>query len=60
MNYNFKKLNTKVLSFDPVDDIDKIIFNHYIMRNENKNRLTKELENCQFKMTITIILMKDI
>ena len=52
MSYNFKKLNTKVLSFDPVDDIDKIIFNHYIMRKENKNRITKKLEDGQFKMTI--------
>ena len=52
MNYNFKKLNTKVLSFDPVNDIEKILFNHYIMRLENKNRLTKKLEDGQFKMTI--------
>ena len=59
MNYNFKKLNTKVLSFDPVNEVDKIIFNHYIMRKENKNRLTKELENGQFKMTVRTV-MKDL
>ena len=63
MNYNFKKLNTKVLSFDPVDDIDKIIFNHYIMRKENKNRITKKLEDGQFKiygiMTLEVDLVSE-
>ena len=56
MIYNFKKLNSKVLSFDPIKDIDKIRFNHYIMRKENKNRLTGELENGKFKMTIRTVM----
>ena len=56
MIYNFKKLNSKVLSFDPIKDIDKIKFNHYIMRKENKNRLTGELENGKFKMTIRTVM----
>lgn len=59
MIYNFKKLNSKVLSFDPINDIEKIRFNHYIMRKENKNRLTGELENGKFKMTIGTV-MKDL
>ena len=56
MIYNFKKLNSKVLSFDPIKDIDKIKFNHYIMIKENKNRLTGELENGKFKMTIRTVM----
>ena len=52
MSYNFKMLNSKVLQFDDIKDINKIRFNHYIMRKENKNRLTKELPPGQFKMTI--------
>ena len=43
MNYNFKMLNSKVLTFDPIKDIEKIRFNHYIMRKENKNRLSGSL-----------------
>jgi len=56
MSYNFKKLNSKVLSFDPIKDIEKIRFNHYIMRKENKNRLTGEFENGKFKMTIGTVM----
>lgn len=56
MNYNFKMLNSKVLVFDPIKDIDKIRFNHYIMRKENKNRLSGELKLGQFKMTIKTVM----
>ena len=59
MSYNFKKLNSKVLSFDPIKDIERVRFNHYIMRKENKNRLTKELEDGKFKMSIRTV-MKDL
>lgn len=56
MNYNFKMLNSKVLIFDPIKDIEKIRFNHYIMRKENKNRLSGELKFGQFKMTIKTVM----
>ena len=56
MNYNFKMLNSKVLTFDPIKDIEKIRFNHYIMRKENKNRLIRELKLGQFKMTIKTVM----
>ena len=56
MNYNFKMLNSKVLTFDPIKDIEKIRFNHYIMRKENKNRLSGEFKLGQFKMTIKTVM----
>ena len=48
--------SSKVLSFNPIKDIDKIRFNHYITRKKNKNRLTGELENGKFKMTIRTVM----
>lgn len=53
MAYCFNKMNSKVLKFDVLKDIDKIRFNHYIMRKENINRLIKDLPDGQFSLTIS-------
>lgn len=52
MNNGFYKLNSVVLGFDIVSDINKIRFNHYIMRKENIQRLQGTLPRGQFYMTL--------
>ncbi|MGO0904363.1 conserved phage C-terminal domain-containing protein [Clostridioides difficile] len=52
MNNGFYKLNSVVLGFDIVSDINKIRFNHYIMRKENIQRLQGTLPRGQFYMTV--------
>lgn len=52
MNNGFYKLNSVVLGFDITSDINKIRFNHYIMRKENIQRLQCTLPRGQFYMTV--------
>lgn len=52
MNNGFYKLNSVVLGFDIASDINKIRFNHYIMRKENIQRLQGTLPRGQFYMTV--------
>lgn len=52
MNNGFYKLNSVVLGFDIRNDINKIRFNHYIMRRENVQRLQGTLPRGQFYMTV--------
>lgn len=52
MNNGFYKLNSVVLGFDIASDINKIRFNHYIMRKENIQRLQATLPRGQFYMTV--------
>lgn len=52
MNNGFYKLNSVVLGFDITNDINKIRFNHYIMRKENIQRLQGTLPRGQFYMTV--------
>ncbi|MCC0686615.1 MULTISPECIES: conserved phage C-terminal domain-containing protein [unclassified Clostridioides] len=52
MNNGFYKLNSVVLGFDIRNDINKIRFNHYIMRKENVQRLQGTLPRGQFYMTV--------
>lgn len=55
MGYSFYKINSKILKFDIKKDYEKIIFNHYIIRKENINRLNEDLENGQFKLSINSV-----
>ncbi len=59
MGYCFNKMNTKVLKFDVDKDIDRIRFNHYIMRKENLNRIKNEFPKNQFSLTVSTV-MKDL
>lgn len=52
MNNGFYKLNSAVLNFDIKSDVNKIRFNHYIMRKENIQRLQGTLPRGQFYMTV--------
>ncbi|MBY2478948.1 conserved phage C-terminal domain-containing protein [Clostridioides difficile] len=52
MSNGFYKLNSVVLGFDIKNDINKIRFNHYIMRKENIQRLQGTLPMGQFYMTV--------
>lgn len=49
----YSKLNIRVLRFNPIKDVDKIIFNHYIMRRVNANNIYKKLETGYFTFTIS-------
>ncbi|MDK2562950.1 conserved phage C-terminal domain-containing protein [Romboutsia sedimentorum] len=59
MGYCFNKMNTKVLKFDIDKDIDRIRFNHYVMRRENLNRIKNEFPKNQFSLTVSTV-MKDL
>ena len=48
----FYQLNNEVLKFDIKKDLDKIIFNQYIIRRENLQRTKKDLKRGQFYLTI--------
>jgi len=48
----FYKINNEVLKFKVVKDIDKIIFNHYLMQKENFQRITGDLPKGQFKICV--------
>lgn len=52
MSNGFYKLNSAVLGFDIKNDINKIRFNHYIMRKENIQRFQGTLPRGQFYMTV--------
>lgn len=52
MSNGFYKLNSVVLGFDIKNDINKIRFNHYIMRKENIQRFQGTLPMGQFYMTV--------
>lgn len=55
MGYGYIKTNVNAMKFDCVKDKDKIIFNHYIMRRENLNRIQNKLPIGQFNMTISSV-----
>ena len=57
MGYGYIKTNINAMKFDCVKDKDKIIFNHYIMRRENLNRIQNKLPIGQFNMTISSVSM---
>ncbi|MCC0647941.1 conserved phage C-terminal domain-containing protein [Clostridioides sp. ZZV15-6598] len=52
MNNGFYQLNSAVLYFNERSDVNKIRFNHYIMRKENIQRLRGTLPRGQFMMTV--------
>ncbi|MDX5681148.1 hypothetical protein SIK45_18195, partial [Clostridioides difficile] len=52
MNEGEYKLKSVVLNFDSKKEVNKIRFNHYIMRKENIQRLQGTLPNGQFYMTV--------
>lgn len=51
----FNKINSKVLKFDTFKEIEKIKFNHYIMRKENINRLKGEFSKGQFSLSVSLV-----
>lgn len=53
MGYGYIKTNINVMKFDYIKDRDQVIFNHYIMRRENLNRIQKDLPIGQFTLTVT-------
>ena len=53
----FYRLNNAVLTFDPIKDVDKIIFNQYIIRKENMQRLKHELPEGQFYLSENVAAM---
>ena len=55
MGYGYIKTNINAMKFDCVKDKDKIIFNHYIMRRENLNRIQNKLPMGQFNMSISSV-----
>jgi predicted transcriptional regulator len=48
----FYKTNIKVLNFKIDKDMERILFNHYIMQKENYQRLKSELPHGQFHLAI--------
>lgn len=48
----FYKINNEVLKFKVGKDLDKIIFNHYLMQKENFQRLSGDLPKGQFKLCV--------
>ena len=55
MGYGYIKTNINAMKFECIKDKDKIIFNHYIMRKENLNRIQNKLPIGQFNMTISSV-----
>lgn len=55
MGYGYMKININVMKFDCTKDRDKLIFNHYIMRKENLNRIKKGLPSGQFMMSVSSV-----
>ncbi|MBY2477183.1 conserved phage C-terminal domain-containing protein [Clostridioides difficile] len=52
MSNGFYQLNSAVLYFNERSDVNRIRFNHYIMRKENIQRLKGTLPRGQFMMTV--------
>ena len=52
----FYKTNSEILKLDPITDKDLIIFNHYISRKENFQRLSGELPKGLFRISYTSII----
>ncbi|NMS89592.1 hypothetical protein HGQ85_06590 [Clostridioides difficile] len=52
MSNSFYQLNSAVLYFNERSDVNRIRFNHYVMRKENIQRLKKTLPRGQFMMTV--------
>ncbi|MEE0249214.1 hypothetical protein [Peptacetobacter hiranonis] len=52
----FYKTNSEILKLDPITDKDLIIFNHYISRKENFQRLSEELPKGLFRISYTSII----
>lgn len=55
MSHEFYKMNRKVLNFDLEKDLQKIIFNHYIMRKDNLNSMNGDLPKGQFFLTVRTV-----
>lgn len=55
MGYGYMKININVMKFDCTKDREKLIFNHYIMRKENLNRILKDLPYGQFMMSVSSV-----
>ncbi|UUC41877.1 conserved phage C-terminal domain-containing protein [Clostridioides difficile] len=52
MSNSFYQLNSAVLYFNEKRDVNRIRFNHYVMRKENIQRLKGTLPRGQFMMTV--------
>ena len=52
----FYKTNSEILKLDPITNKDLIIFNHYISRKENFQRLSGELPKGLFRISYTSII----
>ncbi len=52
MSNSFYQLNSAVLYFNERSDVNRIRFNHYVMRKENIQRLKGTLPRGQFMMTV--------
>lgn len=55
MAKGYYKMNREVLQFDYEKDLQKIIFNHYLMRKENLSAMNKKLEPGHFPLTVRTI-----
>lgn len=51
----FYKVSNDILKLEPIKDIDKIQFNHYLMRKENWQRKLGDLPRGQFYLTKRIV-----
>lgn len=51
MSYRFYKSHKKVIEFNCKNEVNKIVFNHYIMRKVNHHRMKGDLPDNQFKFT---------
>lgn len=54
-NSGYYKLNNEVLGFDVTKNVNEILFNHYIIKKENLQRLKMNLPRGQFYLTINIV-----
>ena len=51
MIVGFYQVNSEVLKFDRCKDVEKIMFNHYIIQKENLQRVKHDLPRGQFYLT---------
>jgi len=50
---NFYMTNNEVLKLDPIKDVNKILFNHYICRKENLERINRNIPKGQFYLALS-------
>lgn len=55
MSKGYYMMNREVLKFEHEKDIQKIIFNHYLMRKENLNAINGNLPKGQFHLTVRVV-----